>query len=523
MTKGGTLRLSEASPIAPEQQASQSRTGLAPKRISFPAPPAARSPAPRPPRITRRGDDALLAELAANGRPGLDPADSAQRLFTPGQLCVLLAAGLGLILCAVPAPHAFVTYSGSFLGFLCLASVALRYGMLSRFLFTSPAAACAPLPQTPLETHNLPVYTILAPLLGETAVVDKLIDNLRALDYPADKLDIKLVLEAHDAGLIAHVEKLPLEPHFEVVITPSRPPLTKAKACNYALFFVRGELLTIYDAEDQPHPQQLRRAANAFSQAPEELVCLQAPLNFFRSKSDNWLARQFAIEYTTHFSLFLPLCVLLGVPVLLGGTSNHFRTDALIRLGGWDAYNLTEDAELGLRIARAGLRCAMLDSLTLEEPNGHLQNWLRQRSRWIKGWLQTWLAAMRRPRRLRQAIGLRGVLWLHCMIPAYIISLLAHCTLWPAIIVLSLAGVISWKPAALALGGIGYAAAIFFSFLACHISQAGKRDLAPHAVFIPLFWLLMGAAALRALWQLCRRPHHWDKTPHGLSQPDNAA
>jgi glycosyltransferase XagB len=181
-----------------------------------------------------------------------------------------------------------------------------------------------------------------------------------------------------------------------VIVVPCGLPQTKPRALNYALCFARGSLLTIYDAEDIPDPRQLRRAAAAFAVLPQDTACLQAEL-VFDNANENWLTRQFTIEYAMLFGMILPALAAHRLPLPLGGTSNHFRIDALRRAGAWDAYNVTEDADLGIRLARLGFDTDTITSCTYEEANVSLRNWMRQRTRWMKGFLATWLVHMREP------------------------------------------------------------------------------------------------------------------------------
>src|SRR5207244_1551522 len=211
-------------------------------------------------------------------------------------------------------------------------------------------------------------------------------------------------------------------------------PQTKPKALNYALQFARGELVTVFDAEDLPDSFELRLAAEHFAIAPDNCACLQARL-LFHNDRENWLTRQFAIEYACHFELLLPMLASLNMPVPLGGTSNHFRTGILRALGAWDPHNVTEDADLGLRLARAGYLTGMIDAATFEEANCELGNWITQRSRWLKGWLQTWLVHMRNPRKLWRELGFRGFLIVQATMLGVIFSALVHpfFTTWVAI------------------------------------------------------------------------------------------
>src|SRR5664279_140422 len=245
------------------------------------------------------------------------------------------------------------------------------------------------------------------------------------MDYPRSKLDIKLVLEADDAQTIEAAKALALEATFEIIRVPHSLPKTKPKACNYAIQMARGEYLTIYDAEDKPEPDQLKKAIVAFRKGGANTACVQARLNYFNAE-ENWLTRMFTLEYSLWFDMFLPALDRLSVPIPLGGTSNHFDLAKLRRVGAWDPFNVTEDADLGLRFAAMGYRVGIVNSVTYEEANSHLGNWIRQRSRWVKGYMQTWLVNMRDPIGLVRRVGVKGFLSLQFFVGGGILSGLAY-------------------------------------------------------------------------------------------------
>ncbi|MER7010497.1 glycosyltransferase [Saccharopolyspora sp. NPDC000359] len=253
---------------------------------------------------------------------------------------------------------------------------------------------------------ELPSYAVLVPLHREEAVLPSLLTHLDALRYPVVKLQVLLLVEEDDDSTRAALAEYELGPQYEVVVVPEGGPRTKPNACNVGLARVTAEHCVIFDAEDRPHPDQLRAAAAAFAHHPPEVVCLQAELAYWNPWT-NWLTRMFAGEYALNFRLTLLGLDRLDLPIPLGGTSNHLRTAALRELGGWGPHNVTEDADLGIRIARRGWQVRMLDSVTLEEANSRTGNWIRQRSRWIKGHLQTWLVHMRHPRQLLAELGWR--------------------------------------------------------------------------------------------------------------------
>jgi cellulose synthase/poly-beta-1,6-N-acetylglucosamine synthase-like glycosyltransferase len=317
------------------------------------------------------------------------------------------------------------------------------------------------------------------------------------------------------------VQVLRLPANFQRVIVPPGQPQTKPKALNFALQLARGSLVAVYDAEDRPEPNQLRQAVAAFAAGPPELACVQAPLGFYNA-GQNWLTCQLAIEYASLFDAQLPALAVLRLPIPLGGTSNHFRRDLLEEVGAWDPYNVTEDADLGIRLARHGYRCAMLSSHTYEEACGRFPAWLRQRTRWIKGWLQTYFVHMRAPLRLWRELGTTGFLAFNVLIAGTAVSALAH-PIFSAVILYQLAtGIIFADPASaaglwlVALNAfnltVGYMAAILLGWIG--VRRRGLKRLVGALKWMPVYWLLISLAGYRAIWELVRRPFHWDKTEH---------
>lgn len=377
----------------------------------------------------------------------------------------------------------------------------------------------------PLRDEALPVYSVLVPVFRETAVLDQLLHALTALDYPADKLDIKLILEEDDIGMQQALSRYAIPDFVEIIIVPSGKPQTKPRALNYALRFARGTLLTIYDSEDLPQPQQLRQAASHFNRLPDHVACLQAALVFYNSE-ENWLTRQFTAEYAALFKVVLPALAERELPLLLGGTSNHFRVETLKAVGAWDPFNVTEDADIGIRLARMGYATDVLDSETFEEANTAFFNWMKQRRRWFKGFLQTWLVHMRSPITLMRELGIHGFLVVQCMTIGIFASALLH----PFLLVYS---IFALSPARLHVAMtnpvtaiissscllflvLGYAVAIFAS--ARGLRQLRKPVHVSTLVTLPIYWLMMSVAAWMSLWDFIWRPFHWHKTEHGLSR-----
>ncbi len=323
----------------------------------------------------------------------------------------------------------------------------------------------------------------------------------------------------------ALLRRMRLPPWFEVVVAPAVGPRTKPKALNAALAFARGSYVGVYDAEDVPAPDQLHRALAAFHAAGPAVACVQARLTI-ENAGDSWISRHFAAEYAGQFDVLLPALAGLGLPILLGGTSNHFRRDVLEALGAWDPYNVTEDADLGVRLARAGWATAVIASGTEEEAPISIGAWMGQRTRWLKGWAQTILVHGRRPRALVRDLGWLRTLALALLTLGPFASALVH-PLCLLALAADLARGMFMSPAHSALEmavlalaftnlGLGYGAAA----LACGLGlkRRGRLDVVPVLASLPIYWLLMSMAAWLALVQLLTRPHWWQKTEHGLGR-----
>jgi len=388
------------------------------------------------------------------------------------------------------------------------------------------AAAAGNCVAEPLSDEALPVYSIVAPLYREANMAARLTAAFDAIDYPRAKLEIKIVVEQRDEATIAALEALDLPARYEIVVAPSGGPSTKPRALNVALPLLRGELVVIYDAEDTPDPDQLRLAAARFHSDPA-VDCLQARVTVENAER-SWIARMFAIEYATLFDLVNPGLAALELPIALGGTSNHFRASTLRRVGGWDAWNVTEDADLGVRLARAGGRVGALGSDTREEAPIDLPAWFRQRVRWQKGWMQTLIVHSRHPIRLFRELGATGSVALIAMIAGSVLGGLFGPFL--AVAALSRAGLEglegagAWRVAQdiatctlMALG--------LLTMVTPALASARRRGIAgaPSLAGLPIYWLLIAAATWAAVFDLAVRPFYWAKTEHGrASAPRDA-
>ncbi len=370
-----------------------------------------------------------------------------------------------------------------------------------------------------ISDSELPVYTILVPMFDEAATLPQLLDALRKIDYPRSKLDIKLVLEQDDSNTIEAAKSLQPEGMFEIIIVPPSHPRTKPKACNYALHFAKGEFVTIYDAEDKPDPQQLRKVVQLFRNSDDKLVCVQCRLNYYNRKQ-NLLTSLFSIEYAAWFDYMLPGLDYLQLPIPLGGTSNHIYLKRLLELGDWDPYNVTEDADLGIRMAFARYHTATIDSETLEEAPSSLWSWIKQRTRWIKGYMQTWLVHMRHPYKLYKMLGHRGFWGFQFFIGGPCLVFLGTPILVVASIYWYHISDMSNTPAlqtalTISITTLLYALILHFCFAVTVIYNRKWWETAPAILLFPFYWILHSIASFRALWQLITNPHYWDKTEHG--------
>lgn len=375
-----------------------------------------------------------------------------------------------------------------------------------------------------LEDSDLPVYTVLVPLRDEAQMVAQLASALRAIDYPPEKLDIHFVVEMQSHATVAAVQAELYDPRFELLLVPDALPRTKPKALNYALPMVRGEHLVVYDAEDIPDPGQLRLAASTFAARPE-LDCLQAELVIDNAR-ESWLAAWFAGEYAGQFGLMLPLLARLHLPMPLGGTSNHFRVASLRQVGGWDPFNVTEDADLGIRLARLGLQTGTIDSHTREEAPIRLGAWLRQRARWMKGWMQTLLVHDRHWRSLLKDLGWVGFIGFHIYVGSMILSAPLHTafalSFITALMTVKLPIMIGWwEVMAGVIFCIGYLGPALL--VVAGLARLRRLDLLPVQALLPLYWILHGVAVVLATWELVTRPHVWAKTTHGQTRVQRSA
>jgi len=450
-------------------------------------------------------------------RPDLSARGPAPRWLLPATIAICFLFGFGVVLEPLGTWGGF----GAVLLLPFLGNTIVRLLSAVEVLRRPSIRARSALPR--VADAELPTYTVLVPMYDEPEVLPALVKGLAALDYPADRLDVVLVLESRDAATIRAAARLPMPRNMRFVLVPQGGPKTKPKACNYALVSARSDLVVVFDAEDRPEPDQLRRAAHAFSVAGHDLACVQARLNVYNPKDSFW-SRQFALEYSALFDGLLPALERFRFPIPLGGTSNHFRLSALRAVGAWDPYNVTEDADLGIRLARMGFRTATLASTTWEEAPISRKVWLGQRTRWLKGWVQTWLVHMRHPLRLLREVGAWPFLGLQVIMGGVLLSVLVYPVACVALALTWALGGFDGDPATRLDGWLWVVAlmnllvGILAPMLAAAfaVARRGRLSLLASVPWMPFYWLMISIAGYRALTDLARRPFHWEKTRHGL-------
>jgi cellulose synthase/poly-beta-1,6-N-acetylglucosamine synthase-like glycosyltransferase len=473
-------------------------------------------------------EEALRLQASIAGLADHEPLVSAKRVLTNGQrrwgigfLAVLLIGCVVDLEATFSALVSVITlfYVGAIIYRLALFRASNRPGATE---VVDDAEARA------VPDDELPVYTVMIPAYREPEVIEELIQRITNFEYPPDRLDVKLLIEADDTPTIDAIEKALPGDQFELVLIPPAEPRTKPKALNYGLTMARGELVAIYDAEDEPEPLQLRRAAVVMGRQGPDVACVQAKLDY-HNPMQNMITKWFTIEYALWFSFFLPGLASMNAPIPLGGTSNHFRRVTLQALGAWDPFNVTEDADLGIRMFREGYTVKVLDSSTYEEANSDFVNWMKQRSRWLKGYLQTFAVHFRQPAELRRELGWRGLMHYTMFVGGTPILAIINPIFWFMTILWFVAhpafiqqlfpapdyylGLLSWA--------FGNFLLVYVTVMSCRVAKRGELLVA--ALLVPIYWVMMSMAAVKALSQLVGAPTFWEKTVHGLHHEHQAA
>ncbi len=373
------------------------------------------------------------------------------------------------------------------------------------------------------EPREWPVYSFLIPMYKEPETLKQMVKALTDLDYPESCKDVQFLLEEDDELTLAAARGLQMPVGFRVTIIPPSFPRTKPKACNIGLGVAKGKYLVIYDAEDIPEPDQIKKAVLAFEASPESVVCVQSRLNYYNPRQ-NLLTRWFTAEYSSWFDLQLPGLAAMGAVIPLGGTSNHFKTVVLRELMGWDAYNVTEDCDLGVRLARAGYATRMLETTTWEEACSVVPFWIKQRTRWQKGYIQTWFVHMRSPVKLARELGFVNFLHYQLLIGGGPFSVLINPIFWLMALVWFVFrpdGVAQLFPGPIFAAGVaclflGNFVFIYINLLGC--CKRERDDLMWWSLLTPIYWVMMSYSGWRALFQFFRDPFVWEKTQHGLNK-----
>jgi len=469
--------------------------------------------------FVERSAEVELAAQAAFGLQKRDPALSAASAARPRNrfLLVGVIAAIAAFFYVAPGPTRFVFE-------IFLAALFLSWASLRLFACLSREDRDA---SETIEDRELPVYSVLIPLYREAGVVSDLVASISALNYPREKLDVKLIVERDDEKTIDAVKAIVLDPCFEILYAPGLAPRTKPKALRAAMPFIRGEYVVIYDAEDRPERDQLRTALARFRAGTNDLACVQARLaidNLYPA----FLADHFRAEYAGLFDVLLPALERMGMrlPIPLGGTSNHFRVSVLREVGGWDPHNVTEDADLGVRLARFGYSTGTIQCTTWEEAPARLGAWLPQRTRWFQGWLQTYFVHMRNPLLLLRQLGWRGFFCFQILIGGSVLAALVHPifamllladSAWGSLLVPTQSPT-QWTHKTLIFTTLtsGYIASGVLALTG--MKRRGTLASAWVLLTLPVYWLLLSAAAWRAVWKLWTAPHQWEKTAHGVEQ-----
>ena len=364
-----------------------------------------------------------------------------------------------------------------------------------------------------------PLVSVLVPLYRETDIAGRLVRRLSRIDRAAELMEVLIVVEADDLGTIAALRRADLPRHFRLVEVPAGAVRTKPNAMNYAVGFARGDIIGIYDAEDEPDPHQISAVVQAFLRAPPDVACVQGQLDFYNDRA-TWITRCFAADYAAWFRMVLPGIARLGLVVPLGGTTLFFRRDALERLGGWDAWNVTEDADLGLRLARHGWRCEVIETVTREEAVARPRAWIRQRSRWLKGYAMTWATHMRDPVQLVRDLGPVRF----AAVQVQFLLTLAQYLLAPLLWSMWLMSFTDLHPLSHLLAP-GIKSAVFWTCILVYLAdagvmfaglrRAGKARLWPIIPLMQVYFLMGTVAAVLGLIEMLVRPYHWQKTDHG--------
>jgi len=499
-------------PAVPAQRPAPAGAGPVPDPVpGSPLAAIAAEPAAVQDRLLAEHTDAVADHMANHfGRQA--PHLAASSGFARWQRAAGAAAAAGAVAAAVVVPAVLAVALAVVIAAITAANLVIAVAARSRRRGAAGGGQPAPVPD-----GGLPPYTILVPAYQEQDVIGGMVRCLEALDYPKDRLEALILVERRDHATKAAIAAAGPADFIRVVEIPPGSPQTKPRSCNAGLLLAKGDLIVIYDAEDRPDPGQLRHVAAQFAADPDgTLACVQAKL-MVANAGASFITRQFALEYCLRYELTLPGLARLGLPIPLGGTSNHFRTHLLRQAGGWDAWNVTEDADLGMRCSALGYRVEVADSVTYGEMPHKIGAWTKQRTRWLKGFMLTALVHTRNPARTWRTFGTAGTITMLIFMAGTPLLYLAQS--------LSLAIWASGYHGLAARGlPVGWTltiiqTAIFAAWTAL-VAAAARRHKMASAVFAPMlpaYWVMHWAASWRGLYQLIRAPFTWEKTAHAAA------
>lgn len=449
---------------------------------------------------------------------------SAKTVFTPEIKAFCLA-----ILLILSVAHISTNYFAAFYTVMIMNGLYLFANTYRLLLFLNGLRILATTAEEDghitIKDEDLPKYTILIPLFREAAVIPRLVRALSEIHYPPEKKQVLIILEEEDDETpiaLKAIKNLPS--YFQIVTVPNSLPQTKAKACNYAMQFATGDVTTIFDAEDRPDSDQLKKVAQRFAQVEENVVCIQAKLCYYNA-GENWLTGMFTIEYANLFNYVLPAMSKFDFPIPLGGSSNHFKTKILREMHGWDPYNVTEDADLGLRLSARGYKTQTIHSFTPEEAPITVGAWVKQRSRWVKGYFHTFFVYMRHPIYVYKRYGFKGFVFFVYMLflSPFLLATMPIMLYFSGKIILGLYGFPHITEQILKYFTVfnllyGYFGLLFMTFIMKQV-----QDLSPVRLWFtyPFYFILHVIAACIAFYKLLTNPHKWDKTTHGVSKIGN--
>lgn len=450
--------------------------------------------------------------------------ESAVHRFTPLQLAVISVDSELLLSGFVINWHTTLVVLIAILTTMYFLDLLFNFFLIYKSFRNSPEIKVTNQEIKRISDKKWPLYTIFCPLYKEAHMLPQFINAMKKLDYPSNKLEVMLLLEKDDTATIDHASRLSLPNYFHIVIVPPSHPKTKPKACNYGLKKSNGDFVVIYDAEDAPEPSQLKKAVLSFAKESPDIACIQAKLNFY-NPHQNILTRIFTAEYSLWFDLVLTGLQTIHAPIPLGGTSNHFKASVLKELKGWDSFNVTEDCDLGVRLAKKGYRTAIMDSITLEEANSSATNWFWQRTRWIKGYVQTYFVHMRNPLLFLTGSKKAHLLTFQLVVGGKVLSTLINPLLWILTVLYFLfrahlgTFIESFFPLPVLYMGafsfiIGNFLYMYYYMIGC--VRHGHFSLVKYVFLVPIYWLAMSTAAWVAVYKFLTKPHHWFKTQHGL-------